>query len=191
MPHINPWNTAQLAWQAVALLWLITYALQQVDPNPAQRRHPQLRSFGYAVVIAYAGALLLWPRAAIAPIDHPLLHTPYYGLFVVYLGAAFAGLARLALGANWSSRARIRSGHTLATHGPYRIVRHPIYTGILLMFLGTAMILGQVCGYLGFVLAFAAWYLKSRAEDSLLAAQFGPQFDAYRARVHALIPGLL
>jgi hypothetical protein len=172
MPHINPWNTAQLAWQAVALLWLITYALQQVDPNPAQRRHPQLRSFGYAVVIAYAGALLLWPRAAIAPIDHPLLHTPYYGLFVVYLGAAFAGLARLA-------------------HGPYRIVRHPIYTGILLMFLGTAMILGQVCGYLGFVLAFAAWYLKSRAEDSLLAAQFGPQFDAYRARVHALIPGLL
>ena len=120
-----------------------------------------------------------------------LFQSNVLGLTLVFVGAAFAGLARLALGSNWSARARIRAAHTLSTSGPYRIVRHPIYSGLLLSFLGTAIILGQARGYLGFVIAFLTWLFKSRREDRMLAHRFGADFTEYRRRTKALIPGIL
>lgn len=188
--HINPWNTAIALWEAICVLWIVTAVVERSTPQPPDhRRDPH--SYIYAIAIAFAALITFWPATAVPPLNHPLYRSNILGLILVFAGAAFAGLARLALGANWSSRARIRAEHTLSTSGPYRIVRHPIYSGLLLLYLGTAVILGQARGYIAFVILFVAWFFKSRTEDRLLAERFGPDFAAYRRRTKALIPGLL
>ena len=186
---LNAWNTVTLVWQAIGILWIVTAVYERTTPQPEEHGRP--REYIHALYMLPAVALLFWPRTAVGPLGRVLFQSNAFGLTVVFAGAAFAGLARLALGANWSSRARIRDAHTLSTSGPYRIVRHPIYSGLLLSFLGTAIILGQLRGYLAVVLAFLVWLFKSRREDRLLAERFGADFTAYCRRTKALIPGIL
>jgi protein-S-isoprenylcysteine O-methyltransferase Ste14 len=188
--HINPWNTVIILWQAICVLWIVTAVVEHSLPQPPDQRRDRY-SYIYAIAMAPAAILTFWPATAIFPLNYPLYQSNTVGLILVFAGAAFAGLARLALGANWSARARIRAQHTLSTSGPYRIVRHPIYSGLLLLFLGTAVILGEARGYIAFVIAFLTWFFKSRTEDRLLAERFGPDFTAYRRRTKALIPGIL
>jgi protein-S-isoprenylcysteine O-methyltransferase Ste14 len=191
MPHhINPWNTAIALWEAICVLWIVTAVVERSTPQPPDQRRDR-HGYIYAIAITPAAIITFWPATAIPPLNYPLYQSNILGLILVFAGAAFAGLARLSLGANWSSRARIRAQHTLSTSGPYRIVRHPIYSGLLVLYLGTAVILGQARGYIAFVILFVTWFFKSRTEDRLLAERFGPDFETYRRRTKALIPGLL
>jgi len=77
-----------------------------------------------------------------------------------------------------------------ARSGPYRTIRHPIYTGILLAFLGTAVQIGQVRGFLAFVIAWACFYVKARREESFLADEFGDRFAEHRQRTGMFLPRL-
>jgi isoprenylcysteine carboxyl methyltransferase (ICMT) family protein YpbQ len=186
---VNAWNTTLAVWEAIAALWIITAVIERVVPEPSQPH--SLFGYLHIVFMIPAFALLMWPRNAIGPFGRILFHSNPLGLALVFAGAAIAGLARLELGANWSSHPRIRAAHTLSTSGPYRVVRHPIYSGLLLSFLGSAIVLGQLRGYLGFAIAFLTWLLKSRVEDRMLAERFGPEFIAYRRHTKGLIPGIL
>jgi protein-S-isoprenylcysteine O-methyltransferase Ste14 len=186
---VNAWNTTMAVWEAIAVLWIITAVVERVTPEPPQPHSPS--DYLHIVFTIPAFALLMWPRTAIGPLGQVLFHSNPLGLALVFAGAAIAGLARLELGANWSSRPRIRAAHTLSTSGPYRVVRHPIYSGLLLSFLGSAIVLGQVRGYLGFAIAFLTWLFKSRVEDRMLAERFGADFIAYRRHTKGLIPGIL
>ena len=95
------------------------------------------------------------------------------GLLLVLLGIAFSIWARLELGGNWSSAVTVKQGHTLICRGPYTIVRHPIYTGLLLAFLGVAIIVGEIRGLLGVgVLSLSFWF-KLRMEERFMLEQFG------------------
>jgi protein-S-isoprenylcysteine O-methyltransferase Ste14 len=96
--------------------------------------------------------------------------------------------ARWVLGTMWSSIPTVREHHELRTDGPYRLVRHPIYTGLLGLVVG-----GMLADGFGVWIAILAvavpWLLRRvRAEDALMAGQFGAAYDAYRAQVPALIP---
>ncbi|MEU6769862.1 isoprenylcysteine carboxylmethyltransferase family protein [Streptomyces sp. NPDC046759] len=96
--------------------------------------------------------------------------------------------ARWVLGTMWASVPTVQEHHELRTSGPYRLVRHPIYTGLLGLVTGSML----ACGF-GVWTAFPAvtvpWLLRRvRIEDGLMARQFGPAYDAYRAEVPALIP---
>lgn len=75
--------------------------------------------------------------------------------------------------------------------GPCAIVRHPLYSGVLLAMLGTAMSLGQVRGFIAFLLTFGGWWLKSRTEERFMLEQFGAHYRQYQQQVKALIPYLL
>lgn len=187
--HINAWNTAMAVWVAVGVLWIVTAAFERATPQPPAERSS--RNLLYLLLLVPAALLLFDPKIPLGPLDHTLFQSNSLGLALVFAGAAFTGLARLRLGSNWSANPRIRVGHTLSTEGPYRIVRHPIYSGILLAFLGTAIILGETRGFIAVVLAFLGYLVKSRTEDRLLAARFGPDFTDYRRRTKALIPGIL
>jgi protein-S-isoprenylcysteine O-methyltransferase Ste14 len=110
------------------------------------------------------------------------------GLLLVFLGIAFAIWARVELGGNWSGRVTIKQGHTLVRRGPYTIVRHPIYSGLLLALLGVAIILGQIRGLLGVVILSLSFWLKSRIEERFMLEQFGDQYREYQRQVKALIP---
>jgi protein-S-isoprenylcysteine O-methyltransferase len=106
-------------------------------------------------------------------------------------GIAFAVWARFALGRNWSSQVALKQGHELVRSGPYRLVRHPIYSGVLLALLGTAAAIGELRGLIAFGLFVAGWWLKARVEEVVLVEQFGEQYRIYKSEVKALIPFVL
>jgi protein-S-isoprenylcysteine O-methyltransferase Ste14 len=119
------------------------------------------------------------------------------GLLPFWLGAAitiagllFAVWARQYLGRNWSSSVTIKQGHELITTGPYAVVRHPIYTGILTGFLGVAIAMSQVRGFIVPALFFLAFWLKLRREEQFMRSQFGDVYTTYAHHTSALVPYL-
>jgi protein-S-isoprenylcysteine O-methyltransferase Ste14 len=110
---------------------------------------------------------------------------------VVLIGATtFTLWARFVLGTMWTANAAAKSGHVLHTDGPYAITRHPIYTGLLGMFLGTMLLSGLGATVAYFMVAVAVIELKLRAEEQLLTATLGEPYLRYKQYVPQLIPGL-
>src|SRR4029453_3446667 len=106
-------------------------------------------------------------------------------------GLAFALWARVTLGRNWSGIVTLKEGHELVERGPYRFVRHPIYTGILTMFFATAIVLGHIAGFLGSFLMFASFWIKLGHEERLMLQQFPDRYAAYQKRAKRIIPFLV
>jgi protein-S-isoprenylcysteine O-methyltransferase Ste14 len=106
---------------------------------------------------------------------------------VTFLGVVGAFWARVALGGNWSSSAEIKEGQELVQRGPYRYVRYPLYSGILLMALGLVVWFGLI-GLLPFLVVFLILLIRSRQEESLLTSYFPEAYPEYRRRTKALIP---
>jgi len=105
-------------------------------------------------------------------------------------GLAFCIWARLHIGRNWSGMITLKEDHTLVRSGPYAVVRHPIYSGLLLAFLGKVLDHGDVAALLGFLLLVVTWKQKSLTEERLMVQQFGAEYERYRGDVKGLIPGV-
>lgn len=112
------------------------------------------------------------------------------GLAMTWAGVLFACRARSVLGGNWSSEVQLKQGHELDVRGPCRLVRHPIYTGLLLAFLGSALALGEVRGLLAFVIIAGSFWFKLRLEERWMRERFGSAYADYMRQVKALVPGL-
>ena len=106
-------------------------------------------------------------------------------------GLAFCVWARATLGRNWSGTITLKEGHELIERGPYRLVRHPIYTGLLAMFLATAIAFGYLGGIVAVILAFASFWIKLSEEERLMLQQFPDQYRSYQQRVKRIIPFVL
>lgn len=113
------------------------------------------------------------------------------GMVLTLLGIAFAIWARLFLGTNWSAAPSVKQGHHLVRSGPYAIVRHPIYSGLLLAMFGTALSVGKWRGLVGLAIVAAAWHIKSRTEERYMEEEFGGEYVRYRREVKGLIPFVL
>ena len=85
---------------------------------------------------------------------------------------------------------RLDADHRLTTAGPFRIVRNPIYAGVDLLALGTAIWISTWMGWLGVALMIVGGDLRARAEEPLLEVAFGDEYRDYRRRTSRLIPGL-
>jgi len=107
---------------------------------------------------------------------------------ICLLGLFVAIWSRRTLGADWSRDVELKQGHKLVESGPYRFMRHPIYTAHLLMGLGTAIASGLLVAFAGLVSFVAGFWIKLSQEERLLLRSFPDQYPAYRARVKALIP---
>lgn len=103
-------------------------------------------------------------------------------------GLGFTVWARLHIGRNWSGTVTIKQSHDLVTTGPYSFVRHPIYTGLLLAFVGSAIARDEWRGVVAVVIAWMALWRKFRLEEWWMLELFGEQYTTYRQRVPALIP---
>jgi len=110
------------------------------------------------------------------------------GTAVTLLGLCLAVWARVHLGTNWSSQPTIRVDHTLIRTGPYRIVRHPIYTGLLVGFAGTAIVIGEIWAFIVIFIILIIFYAKIWMEEKFLLEEFGEDFTRYKKEVKALIP---
>ncbi len=112
------------------------------------------------------------------------------GAVALVAATAFTLWARFVLGTMWTANAAAKTGHVLHTDGPYAITRHPIYTGLLGMFLGTVLLSGLGASLAYLVVGIAVIELKLRSEEQLLTATLGEQYLRYKQRVPQLIPGL-
>lgn len=177
-----------LGW--LAYWWVASYGVKAVV-----RREPVASRLLHIVPLTLAAILCTMQRAPSGMLAErfvPLAAWPFWlGALITICGLAFSVWARVYLGTNWSGTVTIKQDHELVTNGPYAIVRHPIYTGLLLGFLGTALALGDWRGILAFVLAAGALWRKLKFEESWMREQFGEAYRAYAGRVAALVPFIL
>jgi protein-S-isoprenylcysteine O-methyltransferase Ste14 len=113
------------------------------------------------------------------------------GAAVTAGGMLFSVWARRYLGKNWSQAVTLKQGHELIQGGPYALVRHPIYTGLLLAFFGCAVARGEWRGLLAVSLVFGALWHKLKLEEKWMRAQFGQSYQVYAGRVRALVPYII
>jgi protein-S-isoprenylcysteine O-methyltransferase Ste14 len=141
-----------------------------------------------------AGGALIFLSPSLGPLDDrfvpALVEVGAAGWLLTALGMLFSIWARVSLGRNWSGRVVLKHGQELISTGPYALVRHPIYTGLLLALAGTALYDGRLRAVLGLGFFAIGFWLKARTEESLLEGEFGEEYGSYRTRTPMLIPSL-
>jgi protein-S-isoprenylcysteine O-methyltransferase Ste14 len=179
-------------------LWLLFFAgwiLAAFWTKRTAERVSSRRQMYYAIPVLAGFYLLLSSRWEFARLDQRILPRngvlEIAGLIMTVAGMAFAVWARVHLGSNWSSAPMIKEHHQLVRSGPYRWVRHPIYTGLLLSSCGTFLVNGKVRGALGVALLYLAFVIKSRIEEEFMGRTFGSEYEDYRRSTGGIIPRLL
>ncbi|HEX4096676.1 MAG TPA: isoprenylcysteine carboxylmethyltransferase family protein [Caulobacteraceae bacterium] len=191
------------------LAWVVTWWLAAVWSKRAIRRPPQVQEFIH-MTPTVIGAVVMFsthaslddpslqvmnsPRALFEPIQlwrtPPDLGWACFGLAI--LGFAFCWWARVHLGKLWSGSITLKADHRIVDTGPYRLVRHPIYTGLILAALGTALEKATLLAFGGVVLITFGFWIKARFEEGFLRAELGREaYDAYARRTRMLVPFLL
>ena len=112
------------------------------------------------------------------------------GIAVTLAGLLISVWARASLGRNWSGTVTVKVGHQLIRSGPYRWVRHPIYSGLILATIGTAANIGQVRGLIAVALLYIAFIVRTSVEERFMVSTFGDEYQEYRKTSGRMIPGL-
>ncbi len=177
--------------------WLLVWLAWAFFAKRTRRRERPGTRLIYGSVVSF-GAFILFsqPRSPFPGWLHARVIAPNpvaasIGILVTLAGLLFSVWARLHLGTNWSGAVTIKVGHELVRTGPYRFVRHPIYSGIVLATLGTAVCLGELRGFLGAAIVFLGFTYKSRLEEGFMTQTFGAAYDDYRRHTGGIIPKLL
>lgn len=113
------------------------------------------------------------------------------GLVSCFLGYIIALWSRFLLGTNWSISVQKKEDHTLITKGPYKLIRHPIYTGLLLMFSGNAIIVGDYRGIIAVIIVLLSFWFKLVKEEKTMIGIFGDQYLKYVKKTKRLIPWVI
>ena len=177
-----------LCWALFALVWLVG-AVYNRRHAAAVRRRASRNYVWLAIGIVWLVAAALpssdWQSLSV--------HQPWLraiGAVLLLAGTAFTLWARAVLGTMWSSAVVTREEHVLHTDGPYAITRHPIYTGMLAMLTGSALLGGLGSWAPALVAGIVVVVVKAHLEERLLMETFPGQYEHYRRRVPQLIPGL-
>ncbi|MGH8133502.1 MAG: methyltransferase family protein [Steroidobacteraceae bacterium] len=175
-------------WCAWALYWMVA----ALGSKTSRRRESRGSRLAHVVPLLVGGLLIAWrdvPWHWLRLRLWPRSPAPYWiGMALLVAGLAFAVWARVHLGRNWSGSVTVKEGHELIRSGPYGYVRHPIYTGLLLAVLGTAIASGTARAALGLAIIAAALVRKLRAEETFMRETFPQEYPRYCEQVPALIP---
>jgi protein-S-isoprenylcysteine O-methyltransferase Ste14 len=178
-------------WLTFAIVWL----LAAVWTKRSVYRESRSQRLGYTLPIVAAYFLLINGGRMLYPLNLRVVPrtaiVAWAGMILCLAGLGFAIWARVVIGRNWSGTVTLKEDHQLIERGPYRLVRHPIYTGILSMFVATAILLGHLAGSIGVVIVFASFWSKLIREEKVMLNQFPDKYGAYRQRVKRLIPFVL
>ena len=175
-------------WVVWWILWMAAAAWSdRAVKAPARRYHVLYRLFPavgvvllFGAVRSASGEVTLWRTADVVA---------WAMVAVAIAGFIFTWWARIHLGRLWSSGVSRKAEHHIVDTGPYRIVRHPIYTGIILASAATAAQRGTAEAWLGMALMTVGWYVKARLEERFLRDELGAgAYGAYSRRVPMLVP---
>jgi protein-S-isoprenylcysteine O-methyltransferase Ste14 len=177
---------------ALWILWLGYWVLAaRVTRETRRRENVASRLTHYGPLIL--GGLLLGVPGILGPELERQFHGPaqiwlWIANALVAIGLGFAAWARVRLGANWSAEVTVKQNHELVRSGPYALVRHPIYTGVLFALIGTALSVDKWRALVGLAVIAAGFLRKIVIEERFMQAEFGEAYEHYRAEVPALIP---
>jgi protein-S-isoprenylcysteine O-methyltransferase Ste14 len=188
---VTPETTIQMMWLAWLVSWLAAAAWSDRAVNRPATRH----QITYRLLAGLGAVLLFGMNRYDLRVERILWRTPialaWAMVAVVFAGLLFTWWARIYLGRLWSSGVTRKADHHVVDTGPYGIVRHPIYTGIILASLATAAMRGITLAWLGAGVMTTGWVIKARLEEEFLREQLGlgPEtYGAYARRVPMLVP---
>jgi len=174
-------------WLGYLVYWSRTAASagrwRDAESAASRARHTQRLNLGLLLLFVSIPGLR-WPFLPPFPARVPA------GLLLMAAATLLHVWARTHLGRNWSSPVRLAAEHQLVRTGPYRFVRHPIYTALVALALGTAIVSGRVMSLAGAALFLFAYVRKLQLEERVLAERFGDAWVDYRRRSWALVPGM-
>lgn len=176
-----------IAWAGLGLLW----AAPAKGPQSAEFKwYRPLR----LLILAAVFSLLFWKATAIGPLGKRFVPdigaVGVAGFVATLCGLFVASWSRIALGKYWSDKVILQTEHQLIRTGPYSYMRHPLYSGVLLAVLGTALVLGEARGLISFAVLLVNYAIKARREERILAERFGPEFNNHVACTGFLLPRL-
>jgi protein-S-isoprenylcysteine O-methyltransferase Ste14 len=174
-------------WCIFVIVWLIA----AFRTKRTAERQSVASALAHRIPVAAGWWLLLVPKVPGLMCRQIIARTAssqIIGSAICIFGLLFTLWARQTLAGNWSSDVTFKQDHELIRTGPYHIVRHPIYTGLLVMFFGTAIYIGQVRGILSLPLVTTGFWIKLSQEERLLLRHFPDAYPVYRREVKALIP---
>ncbi|HXW36453.1 MAG TPA: isoprenylcysteine carboxylmethyltransferase family protein [Nitrososphaerales archaeon] len=180
-----------LLWVVWGVYWLaaVLYERATGKAKPTERR---ARGFSLFLILLL---FVLSPIGSTPPLGllffQPSATVKTLGLLVTASGVGLAIWARRYLGANWSAIPSLKKEHTLTVTGPYSVVRHPIYTGILMGQLGSALVLGTFASLLVLVISVVFVWIRIRQEEGLMLEQFGDEYKDYKKKAKTIIPWVL
>jgi protein-S-isoprenylcysteine O-methyltransferase Ste14 len=185
-----------LAVVSIVVCWCAFVATWLAVENHNLGRAPEERTrswFGTAVtpaLIIVVVVNLAVPRAQWRSLTFDAPPVRILGLVILLAATAFTIWARLVLGVMWSGAPAVKQEHQLRTNGPYSVTRHPIYTGMLGMFLGSLLVAGGGRWIVPFPVFLVLLEIKLHIEERLMQAEFPEDYPRYRQRVPQLVPGL-
>jgi protein-S-isoprenylcysteine O-methyltransferase Ste14 len=188
--NLSHWLASLLAPMWIA--WIVYWAIAAASAKATVRTESRGSRALHLVPLVVSGWLLGARHVPIRLLNDCML--PYgvdlvaAGLALTAAGLAFAVWARVHLAGNWSGTVTIKQAHSLVRDGPYRYVRHPIYTGLLVALIGSALVRNEWRGVLAVAIAFAALWRKLGVEEQFMTEVFGDDYRRYRREVPALIP---
>ena len=189
---IVDWPTRLLA--LIWLAWVTSWVVASFWSGQTKTHVPTVSSLAYRIPILL-GAILFMPWTGRALGEVPLYHVGNLGTYafavVVLLGISFTWWARIHLGRFWSNAITHKEDHKVIDTGPYGVVRHPIYTGLIIAILATGIAVGTLTAILGAILISYSQWQKARMEEKFLTVELGPEaYGPYCARVAMIVPFL-
>jgi protein-S-isoprenylcysteine O-methyltransferase Ste14 len=180
----------EFPWIVFLVYWLVaaikTRATRQEEAFASRYLVVSLQALGFVLVFSRATGIgflgnRFMPRDFASAIS---------GVALTWLGIGLAIWARYHLAEYWSARVTIKEDHQLIRTGPYAHLRHPIYSGVILATIGSALVIDEWRCVLGICVVLAAFCLKAKREETMLSQQFGSAFDAHKQSTGFLIPRL-
>ncbi len=177
------------------IIWAMIWLFASLGVKKSVRQEEPLSRLGNTIPI-WIGAILLAVRPSwLGPlglriVPHDLI-SYRIGAALTVAGLVFAIWARYHLGRNWSGVITLKEDHALIRSGPYALVRHPIYSGLMLAIIGSAIARGNIAAALAIVAMLYAVLRRVRIEESWMSETFGSDYADYKASTPALIPFLV
>jgi protein-S-isoprenylcysteine O-methyltransferase Ste14 len=188
MPHTIYWIILVICWGGVGLFWATGWFYNLWKAPVVQRRTTFLPLWILSIALVWLTTIFLRQNTlAFMTFTAPWLQ--FASAVLLISATAFTLWARWVLGTMWAAVAEIKKGHQLRTEGPYRITRHPNYTGLIGMLLGSLLLAGFGVWVLYFIVGLIAIVVKITSEERLLLETFEEQYTNYQQRVPQLTPG--
>ncbi|VVB79059.1 Phospholipid methyltransferase [uncultured archaeon] len=179
-----------LCWITLLSYWAVGAFFQKSVEKKSSYVSKLVHSFFMILPLVLLLGYNLYHPLSIVLVEQSLA-VDLISIFLCVFGLIIDIWARTTLAGNWSAQVVLKKKHELVQNGPYRFVRHPIYSGYLLLFLGTTLAIGRVGGFIGLVTLFIGFWIKLREEERLMTKTFGKGYLDYKKRTKALIPYVL